>query len=101
MSYAMIWFAITALSPALAAVCWYAKGDGWPAVAISGVIIGTLLSFAIILFQGIRITYIPELFIFLASLIVLRRQPKEFAAAFCIAVVTAAILQSMFPWLIG
>lgn len=101
MGYAMIWFGITLVSPFLAYICWYAKGKGWPTVAISGVIIGVLFSFAVFLFQGIRISYIPEVIIWLASLIVLRREPKEFAVEIGISVVVAALLQLLFPFLYG
>ena len=43
-TYAMIWTGITVISPFLAYVCWYAKGNGRVAIIISGVITGVLFS---------------------------------------------------------
>ena len=71
-TYALIWICITILSPLPAFFCWYAKGNGWFAVCISGIIIGVLFSQAVILFQGIRITHITEIIVWLASLFVLK-----------------------------
>ena len=97
-SYAMIWFGITVVSPFLAVICWYAKGEGPIAVVISGVIIGILFSQALFLFQGVQITYIPEVIVWLASLWVLRRKPKEFAAVIGISVLVAVIWQLFVPY---
>ncbi len=97
-SYALIWFGITALSPALAAVCWYAKGDGLMAIAISAAILGVLLAQAVFLFQGIRITYVPEVIVWLAAVWVLRRRPKELALELALSVVVAAIWQMVIPY---
>lgn len=97
-SYAMIWFGITFLTPFLAFVCWYAKGDRWIAILISGVILGVLLSQAVLLFQGIRITHITEVMIWLLSLWVLRRKPKEFAIEIGISLITAVLYQLFIPY---
>ena len=97
-SYAAVWFGITAVSPVLAFVCWFAKGKGFISVVISGVIIGALFSQAVILIQGIRITYIPEVVLWLASLLILRRKPKEFALEIVISLITAVILQLFVPY---
>ncbi len=97
-SYALIWFGLTAVSPVLAYFCWYAKGDGWIAVAISGGIIGVLLSQAVFLFQGIRISFIPEVIVWLASLWVLRRKPKEFVGEIVLSVAVAALVQIFVPF---
>lgn len=97
-NYALIWFCFTAVSPLLAFFCWYAKGKGWPAVCISGVIIGTLFSQAVFLFQGIRITHITEVAVWIASLLVLRRTPKEFAAQIGISIPIAILIQLILPY---
>ena len=96
--YALIWFGITVVSPLPAFVCWYASGRGWPAVVISGVIVGVLFSQAVFLFQGIRLAHVTELIVWLASLAVLRRRPKEFAAVLGISLVTAALVQLLLPY---
>lgn len=97
-SYALIWCCFTAVSPLLAFFCWYAKGKGWIAVIISGTIIGALFSQAVFLFQGVRIAHLPELIVWLASLWVLRRSPKEFAAETGISVPVAILIQLLLPY---
>ena len=97
-SYAMIWFFITLLSPVPAFFCWYAKGKGWFALVVCGGIIGTLFSQAVFLFQGIRITYLPEVIVWLASILLLKRSLKETAIAIGISIPVALILQLLFPF---
>lgn len=97
-SYALIWFGITAISPALAFFCWYAKGNGWFAVVLSGIIIGVLLSQAIFLTQGIRIAQIPEVIVWIASILVLWRKWKELAIELCISVPVALLIQLFVPY---
>ena len=43
-SYALIWFGITAISPLLAFVCWYAKGKSKPAFMLSILILAVLFN---------------------------------------------------------
>ncbi len=97
-SYAMIWFAITAVSPFLAFVCWYAKGKGWIAIVISGLILGVLFAQAILLFQGIRIANYPEVVIWIAAAVVLWRKPKEFLIELAICIATAVVYQLFIPY---
>lgn len=97
--YALIWFGITAVSPVLAYICWFANGDGMIPVLISGVIIGVLFAQAVLLLQGIRIAYIPELIVWLASLWVLRRKIKEFLIMIGISVAVSVVCQMIFPYL--
>lgn len=96
--YAMIWFAVNVLSPLPAFLCWYARGNGWPSVVLSGGILGILLSQAILLLQGVRIAFVPEVFLLLAALWVLRRKPKEFAVAAAVALAVALLCQLTFPF---
>ena len=96
--YALIWFGITAVSPLLACVCWYARGNGWAAVALSGILLGVLFSQAVLLLQGIRITYWPEVLVWLASLWVLRRKPKAFAGEIVLSLVVALVWQIIMPY---
>ena len=96
--YALIWFGITAVSPLLAYFCWHARREGWLAAVISGVIVGALFSQAILLLQGIRIAHVPELILWLASIVILRRKLKEFAVMLFISVLTAVVIQSVLPY---
>lgn len=96
-TYALIWICITILSPLPAFLCWYAKGNGWFAICISGIIIGVLFSQAVLLLQGIRISHITEVIVWLASLFVLRRRPKEFVIEIGISLPVAISLQLLLP----
>ena len=97
-TYALIWFCFTAVSPLFSFICWYAKGEGWIAVIISGVIIGVLFSQAVFLFQGIRITYVPDVIVWLASLWVFKRKPKEYIVEIAISIIVAVACQLVVPY---
>lgn len=45
-NYAMVWIALTMISPFLAYLCWYAKGNSWFAMLISSGILGFLVNTA-------------------------------------------------------
>ncbi|MBQ9592459.1 MAG: hypothetical protein IJR36_01120 [Lachnospiraceae bacterium] len=98
-SYAMIWAVLACVSPVPAAVCWYAKGRGWPAVVISAGILGCLLSQAIGLVQGLRVLFLPEVIVWAAAVVILRRRDwKEFAWEMGLSVVVAAAVQVLLPF---
>ncbi len=97
-SYALVWFGITAVSPVLSYISWYAKGNGIIAVAISGVILGVLLAQAVLFLQGVRITHVTEVFVWLMALWVLRRKFKEFAIALFISLMVSIIYQLVIPY---
>ncbi|MBQ9827314.1 MAG: hypothetical protein IJM62_01380 [Lachnospiraceae bacterium] len=97
-SYALIWVTITVVSPLMAFICWYAKGKGWIAAVISGVILGVLFAQAVFLFQGVRIANYPELVLWFAALWILRREPKEFAAELAVCLITALLYQTFMPY---
>lgn len=42
-NYMMIWYGITLLSPILAFICWYAKGEGKISIFISSIVIAVML----------------------------------------------------------
>ncbi|MBR2088609.1 MAG: hypothetical protein IJ906_16095, partial [Oscillospiraceae bacterium] len=52
LNYALIWCGFTVISPLLACICWYAKGNGWASILISAGILGVLLSQAVFLFRS-------------------------------------------------
>lgn len=97
-SYAMIWFGLTAISPLLAFVCWYAKGKSKISLAISSLIIAVLfnMTFAYgwIYFD---IYSSLELIVFICGLVILRRSTiKETIVTTAIGVIAAMIL-NMIP----
>jgi hypothetical protein len=98
MNYAMIWFGLTLVSPFLGAVCHLAKYESKIAIGISGIIIGAVLSQTILLLHGIMIPHITEVMVLIATLFVLRRKPKEFAAEVSLSLPVAILIQIVFPY---
>lgn len=96
--YMMIWIGMTCLSFFIGYLCWYAKGKGMVSILISSVILGVLFSQAVLVFQGIRITHIPELITWLIGLLVLYRKPKELALEIGLSLVIALVYQSFIPY---
>lgn len=97
-SYMLIWITVSFVSPLPAFICWYAKGKGIIPVIISAGIIGVLFSQAFLITQGFRITHLTEILTWAASLIVLRRKPKEFAIEIAASVPVAVIYQLLIPY---
>ena len=97
-SYMMIWVAIAFLSIPLAYICWYAKGEGIPAIVISAGILGVLLAQGVILSQGIYVTHMTEVVTWLIGAAVLYRKPKEYALVIALSVVIAVIYQMFIPY---
>ena len=98
MNYSLIWFGLTLVSPFLGAVCHLAQNENKIAIGISGIIIGAILSQTIFFFQGIRLTHITELIVLIATLFVLRRKPKEFAAEAALSLPVAILIQIVLPY---
>ena len=102
-SYAMIWFGLTAISPLLAFVCWYAKGKSKSSLAISSLIIAVLFNMTFSygwIYFGIYSSL--ELIVFICGLIILRRSTiKETIVTTAIGVVAAMILNMILPFYWG
>ncbi len=99
-SYMMIWIGYSFASFFLAYICWYAKGKGAIAIIISSAVLGALLSQAVILTQGIYITYVPEVITFLIGVVILFRKPKEFVIEILLSIVFAVVFQLFNPFCI-
>lgn len=97
-SYAMIWIAFITISPALAFICWYAKGHGIIAVIISSVILGVLFSQAFLITQGFYVTHFLEVLTWIAGVIILFRKPKEFVIEMGLSLVVAVLYQLFIPY---
>ena len=78
LSYMLIWYGITLLSPFLAVLCWYAKGNGAVPVIIDTAIIAVFAfsCFSIGLIY-ISLRGILYLLVFVAACAVLYRDPKQ------------------------
>lgn len=92
-NYMIIWYTITLLSPLLAYISWYAKGDNKVSIIISSLI----LSVMVILCFNIGIWYfdiksIIDLIIFISTLLVLYIKPKNSIYS----LLTALILSFIF-----
>ncbi|MBP3275584.1 hypothetical protein [Kandleria sp.] len=90
----MIWVGFTLVSPFLAMLCWYAKGDGKIAIVISSGILGSLLSLTVNLTQGFQIYSYMDLITWVIAVILLRRKPKELAVVVFLSIVIAFVLQA-------
>lgn len=88
--YMMIWYGITAITPILAFICWYAKGKGIIPLIISSVILTVMLlsSFGIGMWY-FDLKSIIDLFIFGATIYVLYQNPKKSIISLIIALLLA------------
>lgn len=77
-SYMMIWVIMTAISPLLALICWYAKGKGFLAIFISSIILMFISRQAFAFgFWYFDIRNTLELLIWIAVIFVLYQSPKQ------------------------
>lgn len=98
-SYMMIWYAVTALSPLLAAACWYAKGKGAISTVLSAEIIAVLfLSCFSIGFFYIDLKGILYLIVFCVGAAVIYNNPKQFFISLPAGIITAFIINPIWPF---
>lgn len=91
-SYMMIWYGITAITPILAFICWYAKGNKKISIIISSVILAVMLkeSFSV----GIWYFYfksIIDIILFLGTMAVLYTKPKNSLYSLLFAVILVIV----------
>ena len=91
-SYMMIWYGITAITPILAFICWYAKGNNKISIIISGGILAVMLisSFSIGIFY-FSFKSIIDTLLFLGTMIVLYKKPKNSVYSLLFAVMLALV----------
>lgn len=77
-SYMIIWYGITAITPILSFICWYAKGNNKISIGISSAILAVMLieSFSVGLWYFYFKSIIDTL-LFLGTIIVLYTKPKN------------------------
>ena len=100
-SYAMIWVGFTAVSPALAFICWYAKGRGKISLILAAGIIAILFNMAFVyrLPDDFRIRSMLEVLVLICGCVVMRRQTaKETALMLAIGVVAAPIVNTVMQF---
>ena len=97
-SYMLIWYGLTAVSPLIAAVCWYARGKGIAAAAVSCVILAglaaTCFSFGWVYFS---FKTVISTLVFAAGAAVLYRSPAQTAATVPAAIVLAFFIAPLYP----
>lgn len=102
-SYAIIWFGFTAVSPFLAFVCWYAKGTGRLAFALSVVIEAVLFNMTFVYGWGyLEPRSILECVVFVIGCMVLKRNTlKGTVLVGLFGIVLAFLLDVMVPFQFG
>lgn len=102
-SYAMIWIGFTAVSPLLAFVCWYAKGKGKIASALSAAIVAVLFNMTFVYGWGyFGVRSVLELAVFICGLTVLKRDTlKDTMLMTAFGIVLAFVLQLLIPFDFG
>ena len=99
-SYAMIWVGITILSPFLAFLCWYSKGNGTLSLVISAGIFAVLFNMTFSygrLYFDLRSPL--ELLVLISEIFVMRRETiQETGRMILIGIVFALILYKIFPF---
>ena len=97
-SYMLIWYAITLVSPLLAAACWYAKGTKPASIAISVLILAVLsiycFSVGPVYFYFLNVI---NTLLFIAAAAILYKTPKQTAIIAAGGIVLSVILSSVFP----
>ena len=96
--YMFIWVAVACLSPAMAVVCWYAKGEGIVSVIISAIILGVLFSQAFLITQGFYVTHILEVMTWIAGVIILYGKPRKFVLEMILSLGVAILYQLLIPY---
>ena len=98
MSYMMIWYGFTALSPLLAAVCWYGKGKSIPSLVIATLVLWNMMSCCFAIgFWYFDFRSIIDTLLFIGAAAILYVSPKNTA----ISLAGAFILSLLFRLPLG
>ena len=94
MNYMLIWYLVTLISPFMAFVCWYAKGNGIIAfiIKVSIITVMILCSFAIGMWYFDFISVINTI-LFITTLVVLYDTPKELMYSLICSIVMAYLIR--------
>ena len=92
-SYMMIWYGFTLLSPVLAFICWYGKGETKVSLVIDMLILAVMMSVCFAIgFWYFDITRIINVMIFVGSAVILYNAPKYTVISFLGAVVLSFVV---------
>ena len=102
-SYALIWISFTILSPFLAFICWYSKGNGKVSLIISAGIIAVLFNMTFLygwIYFDVR--SLLEFVVFICGVIAVRRTTaKETIIMTAVGIVLAFVLNLIIPFQFG
>ena len=99
LSYMMIWYGITLLSPLLAMLCWYAKGAGKIAVLLdAGILSVFFLACFSIGFFYIDLKGVLYLLVFACAVFILYTNPKQILQSILIGFVLSFLLSPIWPF---
>ena len=91
--YMMIWYGLTLVSPALAFICWYGKGDTIVSLVIDILILSVMmLACFAIGFLYFAVTRIINVILFAGAAVILYRKPKQMV----ISIFGAYVLSNAF-----
>ena len=93
-SYMMIWYGFTLLSPVLAFICWYGKGETKVSLIIDILILAVMMSMCFAIgFWYFDITRIINVIIFVISAVILYNKPKHTVISLLGAVVLSFVVR--------
>ena len=97
LNYMLMWYGITIVSPILAFICWYSKGEGYVSIAISTVILAVMVlcCFAIG-FWYFDLRSNLNLIVFLGAIAILYVKPKNIAISMVVAVIIAYLFRIIY-----
>ena len=99
-SYMVIWYAITLVSPVLAALCWYAKGKGTIPIFLDiGIMAVFTLSCFSLGFFYVDLRGILYLLVFIGATAILYRNPKQTAISISAGFLVALLLNPLWPFI--
>ena len=98
-SYMVIWYAITLVSPVLAALCWYVKGKGTIPIFLDiGIMAVFTLSCFSLGFFYVDLRGILYLLVFIGAAAILYRNPKQTAISISAGFLVALLLNPLWPF---
>ncbi|AOT71898.1 hypothetical protein [Geosporobacter ferrireducens] len=101
-TYMIAWSIITLFTPIFAFLTWYAKGHGWLAVTLSGIIIGFFFtqafSFGV---WYIDVSYFAEVLCLVIATVLLYRDKIQLLLSLIVALTIAPLIQFCLPYIFG
>ena len=99
-SYMMLWYAITLLSPLPAVLCWYARGTGTVSIVLDTGIFAVLsLSCFSTGWFYVSLKGFLYLLVFIGSVAVLYRKPQQLAVSLSAGFLLSFLFSPFFPYL--